>query len=148
MQDKIYTIGFTKRSAENFYTILKTSNVNVLLDVRLNNTSQLAGFSKYPDIEFFVKELTDIKYIHDVTFAPEPYTLKNYKKGNISWEDYVIQFEETMKIRDIVNYIRNNYDDDMFYCLLCSEHTADKCHRRLVAEKFCEINNDMKIVNL
>ena len=69
--NNIYTIGFTHKTAEDFFTILKKSGTSTLIDVRLNNTSQLAGFSKYPDIRFFLEQICNIKYIHDIKFAPE-----------------------------------------------------------------------------
>lgn len=85
--------------------MLKKNNVNVIVDIRLNNTSQLAGFSKYPDIKYFLEELCEIDYISDVKFAPTNQILKDYKTKKISWEEYVIQFKELMQKRDINKYI-------------------------------------------
>lgn len=77
--DNIYTIGFTKKSAEKFFGLLQKNGINILLDVRLNNTSQLAGFSKYPDIKYFLNQICNIQYISDTKFAPEEWILKDYK---------------------------------------------------------------------
>ena len=77
---KLYTIGFTKKTAEEFFTLLKSNNVKTLVDIRLSNTSQLSGFSKYPDIKFFLKRLCDIDYIHDRNLAPTQEVLSDYKK--------------------------------------------------------------------
>ena len=93
---KIYTIGFTKKSAENFFEILEKNNISKIVDIRLNNTSQLAGFTKYPDIEFFLKKISHIEYVHDSLFSPLNETLKKYKSKNITWNDYVLEFEKTI----------------------------------------------------
>ena len=143
----VYTIGFTKKSAEDFFSILVKNNVRVLLDIRLNNTSQLAGFSKYPDIKFFTNEIAKIKYIHDDFFSPTDDILKSYKHKEITWEEYEKSFDELMKERNIEEYIRKNYANLDRFCLLCSEEKSDKCHRRLVAEKMAEIYN-MDIIHL
>ncbi len=145
---KVYTIGFTQKSAMSFFESLKKNNIELVIDIRLNNTSQLAGFAKYPDIEFFLNKITDIRYIHDKTFAPEEYTLKRYKKGDIEWEEYVVEFEQTMINRKILDYIKEQYNIGNNICLLCSEASHVKCHRSLVAEKFKDVFNDIVIINL
>lgn len=145
----IYTIGFTKKSAKKFFGLLKENQIELLLDVRLNNTSQLAGFSKYPDIEFFLNEICQISYISDTHFAPEEWLLKEYKSKKIDWNQYVKFFDKIMDERDITNYIKHNYTayQDNRICLLCSEEKAENCHRYLVAQKFVEVFN-CKIINL
>lgn len=134
----IYTIGFTKSSAEHFFSRLIKSNIEVVLDVRINNTSQLAGFSKYPDIEYFLKSIANIQYMHDIKFAPTESILKDYKNKDISWNDYEKRFALLMDERNIEEYIKKNYDIALKknVCLLCSEDKANKCHRRLIAECF------------
>ena len=146
--NNIYTIGFTHKTAEDFFTILKKSGTSTLIDVRLNNTSQLAGFSKYPDIRFFLEQICNIKYIHDIKFAPEESTLSLYKKKQINWDEYVVQFEATMEKRKITDYISKNYNISDNICLLCSEPVADNCHRRLIAEKFVEVYPNKHITHL
>lgn len=145
----IYTIGFTKKSAETFFGSLNKNGVEVLLDIRLNNTSQLAGFSKYPDIKYFLSEICGIRYINDTMLAPEEWILKDYKMKNITWEQYVKFFNELMEKRDIKKYIENKYANliDNGICLLCSEEKAKYCHRSLVAEKFNEFYG-VNIINL
>ncbi len=145
--DKIYTIGFTKKSAEEFFCLLKANDVKIVLDIRLNNTSQLAAFSKYPDIEYFLRELCNIKYKHDKQFSPTTETLKSYKNKKISWEEYTDQFYKTMNERNIGKYIENNYSTYEGICLLCSEQIPEKCHRKLVAERFAKILGN-KIIHL
>lgn len=77
--DKIYTIGFTQKDANYFFETLKPNDIGLVLDIRLNNSSQLSGFSKYPDIKYFLKKLCTIDYIHDTKFSPTESTLKRYK---------------------------------------------------------------------
>lgn len=147
--NNIYTIGFTKKSAETFFELLINNRIEVLLDVRLNNTSQLAGFSKYPDIEYFLKNICNIKYISDITLAPEEWILKDYKNKKMSWEEYVENFGELMEKRNIQEHILENYKElaNKRICLLCSEEKSDFCHRSLVAEYFKSVFGS-QIVNL
>ena len=148
MSREIYTIGFTQKTAQNFFELLKNNNIEVVLDIRLNNTSQLAGFAKYPDIKYFLHEICNIDYVHDTEFSPTETTLKKYKKKEIKWEQYVEEFNQTMAKRNIHEYIQSNYATDKRICLLCSESTADQCHRRLVGNEFKEVFNDLEIVHL
>lgn len=147
--NNICTIGFTKKNAEDFFDLLQKNDVKLLIDVRLNNTSQLAGFSKFPDIKFFLDKICNIEYRHEVIFAPEESTLKRYKSKEIDWEQYVAEFNETMKKREIRNYILEKYSNiSGKICLLCSEPTPEKCHRRLIAEIFSQVFSDIKIIHL
>lgn len=147
--DNIYTIGFTKKSAETFFSLLQKNNIDILVDVRLNNTSQLAGFSKYPDIKYFLNQICSIQYISDTRFAPEEWILKDYKSKKISWEQYVVHFDELMEKRDINSHIVSNYDEfnNKNICLLCSEEKPVHCHRLLIAQRFKKIYNT-NIINL
>jgi len=146
--NKIYTIGFTQKNAEKFFGLIKNNGISLLVYVRLNNTSQLAAFSKYPDIEFFLKEICGCGYKHEICFAPEDSTLSRYKKKDIGWDSYVEEFSETMKKRNIKDYIKNNYDIPMDICLLCSEATPEYCHRRLIAELMHEVFPKAEIIHL
>jgi uncharacterized protein (DUF488 family) len=148
MKREIYTIGFTQKTAQNFFELLKNNNIEVILDIRLNNTSQLAGFAKYPDIKYFLHKICDINYIHDTKFSPTEATLKRYKKREIEWSQYVEEFNQTMAIRNIHSHIQSGYMTNKKICLLCSESAADQCHRRLVANEFKEVINDLKIIHL
>lgn len=145
---KLFTVGFTKKSAEDFFELLKRHEIRLLIDVRLNNTSQLAGFSKFPDIEYFLREICRIDYKHEVLFAPEEKTLSDYKKKIISWDDYVAEFDRTMENRSIREYIKSNYRLDRNTCLLCSEATPEQCHRRLIAEIFAEVFPEINISHI
>ncbi|MBE8951430.1 MAG: DUF488 domain-containing protein [Quinella sp. 3Q1] len=145
---KIFTIGFTRMTAEEFFTCLERNHVKRVVDVRLYNTSQLLGFSKYPDIEFFLRNLSGIDYVHDLQFAPSEIILESYKKKYITWEEYEEAFAALMATRYIDKYILKNYAGQENYCLLCTEVSPENCHRRLVAEKIKEVLEDVEIVHL
>lgn len=127
-----FTIGFTKKSAETFFTKLRESGVTRLLDVRLNNSSQLSGFAKRDDLRFFLKTIADIEYEHVPELAPTKDILDAYKKHGGDWEVYEAEFMELMAKRSIESQLRQ--EDFQSSCLLCSEHLPKLCHRRLVLE--------------
>lgn len=128
---KIFTIGFTKTNAENFFTRLKRAGVKKLVDVRLNNVSQLAGFAKKDDLRYFTKEICHIDYQHMPQLAPTQDMLDEYKKAGGDWSAYEKKFLDLMASRHIENIDRSSIDGG---CLLCSEDKPHHCHRRLVAE--------------
>lgn len=128
---KIFTIGFTKKSAETFFTLLMNAGVKRLVDVRLNNVSQLAGFTKKEDLRYFTKAICGIEYVHMPDLAPTPEILDAFKKHKGDWRLYERQFLALMKARRIEHTSRELLDGG---CLLCSEETPEHCHRRLVAE--------------
>jgi uncharacterized protein (DUF488 family) len=133
---KIFTIGFTRKPAEVFFGRLQNAGVRRLVDVRLNNTSQLAGFAKKDDLRYFTKAICDIDYVHLPQLAPTAAILDAYKKEkNGDWELYQRQFVELITSRQIENLPRETLDGA---CLLCSEEKPDRCHRRLVAEYLAE----------
>lgn len=144
---EIYTIGFTKKSAEEFFEILKKAGIGLVLDIRLNNTSQMAGFTKRNDLEYFVREICDADYIHDTNLAPTQDILDRFRKKEIGWEEYEAEFLELLKDRKI----EDTLDKKIFSkptVLLCSEPTADSCHRRLVAEYLRDKWEQIEIVHL
>jgi len=128
----IYTIGFTQKTAENFFGLLKGAGVRRLVDVRLNNVSQLAGFAKRPDLAYFLKEICGIEYLHLPQLAPTQEMLDAYKKHGEAWPEYAAKFLRLMAQRKIEKTIPREAIESA--CLLCSEHDASHCHRRLVAE--------------
>ncbi|MCJ7692489.1 MAG: DUF488 domain-containing protein [Sedimentisphaerales bacterium] len=129
---KIFTIGYVGRTAEEFFRILKQAGIRKVIDVRLYNTSQLAGFTKREDIKYFLRAIVGSDYIHLPMMAPTKKLLNDYKKGLISWQQYETQFNGIITQRQIERHFMSQ-DMDMS-CFLCSEAKADKCHRRLVAE--------------
>lgn len=145
---RIFTIGFTRKTAEEFFNLLEDNGVKKIVDVRLYNTSQFLGFTKYPDIEFLLRKVSNIDYFHDLYFAPTERILDNYKKKYIDWDEYEEAFDALMTARDIDEYILKNYADEESYCLLCTEVSSENCHRRLVAEKICDVLEDVEIIHL
>lgn len=145
---KVFTIGFTQKNARKFFSLLRDNNVKTVVDIRLNNTSQLAAFAKGDDLKFFLTEFCNIEYIHDTTFAPTEELLKDYKNKKVSWLDYEKEFDRIMGMRNIKSYIAKNYADKNSICLLCSEALPNQCHRRLVAEIFNDTLHDVQIINL
>jgi len=142
----VYTIGFTHKSAEEFFTKLKTSGVKRVVDVRLNNVSQLAGFSKKRDLEYFLREIGGIEYIHLPDLAPTQDILDEYKKNKGDWSVYEEKFLSLISERKIEENIPREMLDHS--CLLCSEATPDRCHRRLVAEYLKARWDNIDIVHL
>jgi len=144
----LYTIGFTKKSAMQFFELLKSNEIDILLDIRLNNKSQLSGFAKGRDLRYFFEKILNCEYIHDDNFAPTKELLENYKKGKLSWEDYIIEYNNICVERDLINYFLKTYNNEKRICLLCSEFTTDNCHRRLLSEKIAESSKKYNIIHL
>ena len=144
---KIFTIGFTKKSADTFFTLLTNAGVKRLVDVRLKNDSQLAGFSKKEDLRYFAKSICGIDYVHVPTLAPTADILDAYKKHKGDWGLYERQFLELMRSRRIEETVSPEMLEGG--CLLCSEEKPDHCHRRLVAEYLKEKWGDLvNMVNI
>jgi len=143
----LYSIGFTQRTAEQFFTALRQAGVKRLLDVRLNNTSQLAAFAKRDDLRFFLQELCGAGYEHEPVLAPTQEMLDAYKKRKGDWGDYEREFLALMRERRIEEAVaRESFVVPT--ALLCSEFTAEHCHRRLVMEYLAEAWGDVTIQHL
>lgn len=128
----LYTIGFTQTKARDFFDTLKKNNIKTLIDTRINNNSQLAGFSKKEDLKYFLQEICSISYIHKIELAPTKELLTAYKSGKINWEAYEGEFKKLIEKREIEKKLPLELLDHS--CLLCSEKKPHFCHRRLVAE--------------
>lgn len=142
---KLYTIGFTKKSAEDFFQRMEQEHVEKLVDVRLNNVSQLAGFAKRDDLRYFAKKLCGIAYEHRPELAPTKDILDEYKKNKGEWSTYEKKFLKLMTQRRIEKMDKAELDGG---CLLCSEDKPHHCHRRLVAEYLRDKWNDVEIKHL
>lgn len=129
---RIYTIGFTKTTAESFFSRLAKASVRKVVDVRLNNVSQLAGFAKKKDLPYFLREICSIAYEHRPELAPTKDILDGYKKARGDWLTYEEKFLKLMERRRIEETMSQSELHDV--CLLCSEDQPHHCHRRLVAE--------------
>lgn len=142
----VHTIGFTKKTAAEFFELLRKSGTKRIVDVRLNNVSQLAGFSKREDLRFFLKEIFDIDYIHEPMLAPTSDILDAYKKHKGDWGVYEPAFLDLMKKREI----EKRLDPEVIKggCLLCSEEKPHHCHRRLVGEYLSQHWGGLEIKHL
>jgi len=128
----VSTIGFTQATAERFFDRLLKANVKKVIDVRLNNTSQLAAFAKADDLSYFLRTIGHISYVHQPLLAPTDKMLKEYKKEKGSWQAYEDKFMTLMAERHIESKLKPELFEGA--CLLCSEALPHHCHRRLVCE--------------
>lgn len=145
---RLYTIGFTQKTARDFFNKIKDSKIDLLIDIRLNNVSQLAGFAKGKDLEYFLKELCNCKYVHDDAFAPTKELLNDYRAKKTSWGEYEKVFSEIMNQRQLAEKFKNFYMEYENVCLLCTEPTAQQCHRRLVAEYLSKNIENLEIIHI
>ena len=143
---KLFTIGFTQHSAEEFFTLLAEAGVRRVVDVRLNNTSQLAAFAKARDLEYFLRAIAHIEYAHIPDFAPTQEILDEFKKKKGDWAEYERKFRALMAERNIAGIAASALRNGD--CLLCSEHTPEHCHRRLIAEHLEEKLGGFEVIPL
>jgi uncharacterized protein (DUF488 family) len=129
---KIFTIGFTKKTAEQFFSLLDCPDIKRVIDIRLNNNSQLAGFTKSADLRFFLRQVIGKEYMYLPQLAPSADMLKSYRNSKSDWVAYERDFIALMKQRRVEETVPMELLDGG--CLLCSEATPEQCHRRLVAE--------------
>ncbi len=142
----IYTIGFTQKSLRQFVTLLREAGVDGVIDIRQNNTSQLAGFAKRDDLAFIL-ETQNIGYLEEKRLAPSPDLLNRYHAG-LPWSEYVPEFEAMLAERPLDNILRGIEGRFARPCLLCAEPTPEHCHRRLVAEAFARLQPGLEIRHL
>lgn len=144
---KIFTIGFTGSTAENFFSRLRNASVKKVIDTRLWADTQLSGFAKKRDLPFLLQNLAGSAYEHKVDLAPSENILKDFKDKKISWPEYEVRYLELLDTRHIADKL--NPDDIAEACFLCAEKTPHHCHRRLLAEYLLrEWKTAMEIVHL
>jgi uncharacterized protein (DUF488 family) len=143
---KLFTIGFTKKTAEDFFTRLIRAGVKRLIDVRLNNVSQLAGFAKRDDLRYFLRVIGGIDYFHRPDLAPTQEILDAFKKDKKGWPVYERDFRALLSSRKIEAQLTPEFFHEA--CLLCSEEKPDQCHRRLVSEYLNEKWGNVKVCHL
>ncbi len=143
---KVFTIGFTKTSAESFFNRLQKAGVKRVIDVRLNNVSQLAGFAKKDDLRYFLKAIGGIAYTHEPMLAPTQEMLDAYRKDGGDWADYERRFLALIAERRIEDIVQRTAVDGA--CLLCSEDKPAQCHRRLVVEYLQRKWGDIEVAHL
>jgi len=142
----LYTIGFTKKSAEAFFLAIQGAGVRRIVDVRLNNVSQLAGFTKRDDLRYLLKAIAGINYVHMLDLAPEKHHLDEYKKGRMTWQDYEAAYLTLLDGRNVPESALQGIEDGD--CLLCSEDQPEKCHRRLAAEYLARHRPGVEVIHL
>jgi uncharacterized protein (DUF488 family) len=142
---QLFTIGFTKKSARDFFEILRRTHAKTLLDVRLHNASQLSGFSKRDDLEYFLAQIPHMAYDHRLDLAPTQEMLSTYRKVDRDWERYERRFLRLMSERRIEQMPRKTFSDAV---LLCSEANPEFCHRRLIAEYLQGHWPDLEVTHL
>lgn len=142
----LFTIGFAKKTAEHFFDLLEKAGVKRVVDIRLNNVSQLAGFATRDDLRFFLKAIGGIDYIHVPELAPTKEVMNDFKKKKVDWDTFQKRFTRLMSQRKIAAGMQGR----LFHkdCLLCSEAKAEQCHRSLVAEYLKKKWGDVEIVHL
>lgn len=144
----LYTIGFTQKSAERFFETLRRHGIERLIDVRANNTSQLAGFSKRDDLAYFLERIVGTEYHHLELLAPTPEIRATMKPGGGGWAAYEALFLPLLAERRITERLERRFFTERTCCLLCSEPTAEHCHRRLVAEHLQRAWPEIDIIHL
>lgn len=144
---KLYTIGFTKKTAQQFFEFLSKNGVNCLIDIRLHPDGQLAGFTKKEDLRYFLDRLIRCDYRHMPRLAPEDDFLKAYRSDH-NWTKYEIAFEALMDARGIPETLDKTLFEEKVCCLLCSEPTPEQCHRRLVVERISRTWKDVEVIHL
>jgi uncharacterized protein (DUF488 family) len=147
MPGRLFTIGFTKTSAAHFFERLRMAGVRTVIDVRLNTTSQLAGFAKAGDLAYFLGRIGGIGYRAEPLLAPTQELLARYRGRQFGWDDYEVQFRDLIRERRIEDRIERGSLEDA--CLLCSEATPHKCHRRVVCDHLSEAwGKDLEVRHL
>ena len=143
---ELFIIGYTKKSAEKFFGIITDNKIEIVADVRLYNSTQLAGFSKSVDLQYFLKKICSCNYIALKQLAPNPSLFENYKNGKTTWNEYekiYNKFLDTQANLDFFYAFKNKR-----ICILCAESTPEHCHRRLIAEKISKTYDNVKITHL
>lgn len=142
----LFTIGFTGKSAEEFFGLLKRSKATKLIDIRINRTSQLARFAKEQDLRFFLHELVGMEYLVREDLAPTKELLTSYRDKEIDWSEFAEKYQTLLNVRGVLQILPEQEFENVV--LLCSENEPEKCHRTLLANLLLEHNPDLKIINL
>ncbi len=143
---KLFTIGFAGKSAEQFFSSMQSNRIKLLIDVRLSNESQLAGYTKKKDLAYFLSAICSAGYLHAEQFAPTKQLMDAYKGKKLSWDAYVREYLGILAERDVKSGLGGLELDHS--CLLCSEAKPTHCHRRLLAEFIAENIPDIQIIHL
>lgn len=143
---KLFTIGFTQKSAAEFFGKLEKAGIRRVIDTRLNNTSQLSGFAKQSDLQYFLSQISQIEYEHHLSLAPTQDILTAYKQKKMSWEEYESHYLNLIHDRGIESILNKKKLENC--CFLCSEHQPHFCHRRLAAEYLQSRFDNIEVIHL
>lgn len=141
-------MGFAQKNAECFFNLIRNNEIQVLIDIRLNNKSQLAGFTKGNDLPFLLKEICNCEYVHKIDYAPTKEILSAYQKKEIDWRGYEERFLPLIEKRKIEHDFEKSFSNYKKVCLLCTEPMPEMCHRRLVAEYLKKRRADLTILHI
>ena len=144
----LFTIGFTQKTAEEFFELIKSHDIEIVADVRFNNNSQLAGFTRKRDLPYFLEKICNCEYSNCPELAPSSEILKPYKKKLITWEEYSQKDITLMETRNAAKFFHERFKLRNSVCLLCAEPTPEKCHRRLLAEIIAREYQGTEIIHL
>lgn len=142
---KLYTIGFTGKSARRFFELLEQNGVKKIIDTRISNGSQLAGFAKGTDLAFFAERIGGMRYEHVLAFAPTKELLDRYRQKQMTWAEYTVAYLDLLRERDVAAVDTSTLHEAV---LLCSEHEPDQCHRRLLADYLQKADPSIEITHL
>jgi uncharacterized protein (DUF488 family) len=143
---KLYTMGYTQKPAKKFFNLIDKYEIKRIIDIRLHNNTQLAGFTKQNNLKYFLKRLSDCDYCHIPLMAPSKDIFDDSKKNGLEWKEYASRFNKLINQRKIEQLI--NEDDIDGACLLCCEPEATNCHRSLVAEYLQKYFGDIQIIHI
>ena len=142
---RIYTLGFSHKSAEEFFDMLRESGVRRVVDIRRSNTNQLAGFTKKDDLRYFLRVILDMPYTHELALAPSADLMHAYRHDEVGFDEFSKQLREEYDAGEVSSLDRSLFDDAV---LLCSEADPSTCHRLVAAEYLAEVWDDVEIVHL
>lgn len=143
---EVYTAGFTKWLAEDFFEKLNALNINKLIDIRLRPNSQLSGFTREVNFSYFLKKLSHVEYEHQINLAPTKELLNRRRKNNLSWPEFESEYLNLLT-EDILEYCFKEISKQNIL-FLCSESEPQFCHRRVLTDKLLSLNSELKVTHL
>jgi len=143
---EVYTAGFTKWLAKDFFNLLENLKINKLIDIRLRPNSQLSGFTRGVNFSYFLENLSNVKYEHQIKLAPTKELLNKRRNEGLNWQDFESEYVKLLD-KDILNYCLNEISNQNIL-FLCSETEPQFCHRRILTDKLCSFNPNLEIVHL
>ena len=143
---EVYTAGFTKWLAKDFFNVLKKYKIQLLIDIRRRPNSQLSGYTKSDNFEYFLKELSGVRYLNDLDLAPSKELLYSRRKEGLDWNNFSLEYINQLNSKKLDNCLETIYSHKTLF--LCSETLPDKCHRKLLVDKLYELDNNISVIHL